>query len=191
MPRVLGSGSDDQGSWLVLSPIDGENAVAERWLADPATAVTAIGSGLRRMHERLPADACPFTWTAAERVADARRRADRGLIDPRRWHHEHRHLSVGAALELMADPPPVDRPVVCHGDACAPNTLLGGDGRVVGHVDLGLLGLADPWADLAVASWSTCWNYGDGWEEELLSAYGVDPEPGRLAYYRLLWDLDP
>ena len=83
------------------------------------------------------------------------------------------------------------RLVVCHGDACAPNTLLDGDGRVVGHVDLGALGLADRWADLAVASWSTCWNYGDGWEQQLLSAYGVEPDPSRLAYYRLLWDLDP
>ncbi|MEV8099981.1 phosphotransferase [Kitasatospora sp. NPDC085879] len=77
----------------------------------------------------------------------------------------------------------------CHGDACAPNTLLGADGRYSGHVDLGALGTADRWADLAVATWSTRWNYGPGWEEPLLAAYGIAPDRERTAYYRLLWHL--
>jgi kanamycin kinase len=44
-------------------------------------------------------------------------------------------------------------------------------------------------AGLAVATWSTGWNYGAGWEEELLDAYGVGPDIDRIRYYRLLWDL--
>ena len=91
----------------------------------------------------------------------------------------------------LASAPLIDKLVVCHGDACAPNTLLSEDGRLAGHVDLGALGVADRWADLAVASWSTSWNYAPGWSDELLEAYGVAPDPTRLAYYRLLWDLGP
>jgi aminoglycoside phosphotransferase len=64
------------------------------------------------------------------------------------------------------------------------------DGRWSGHVDLGALGLAGRWADLAVATWSTTWNYGPGWETPLLQAYGVAPDPDRTRYYRLLYDLD-
>ena len=48
--------------------------------------------------------------------------------------------------------PRIDRLVVCHGDACAPNTLLHDDGRFAAHVDLGSLGVADRWADIAVAA---------------------------------------
>ena len=44
-------------------------------------------------------------------------------------------------------------------------------------------------ADLAIATWSAGWNYGPGWEPLLLDAYGVEPDPDRTAYYRLLWDL--
>ncbi len=94
-------------------------------------------------------------------------------------------------MDRLEDVPPVDRLVVCHGDACAPNTLIGEDGRWCGHVDLGALGVADRWADLAVATWSLEWNYGPGWQSTLLKAYGVDPDPQRIAYYRLLWDLSP
>jgi kanamycin kinase len=69
-----------------------------------------------------------------------------------------------------------------------PNTLIGDDGRWTGHVDLGALGVADRWADLAVATWSTVWNYGPGFEAALLDAYGVEPDEERTAFYRRLWD---
>jgi kanamycin kinase len=82
--------------------------------------------------------------------------------------------------------PPIDRLVVCHGDACAPNTLIDDDGRFYAHVDLGDLGVADRWADLAVATLS--WNYAGSWEAELFDAYGVDPDPAQLDHYRHLWN---
>ena len=93
------------------------------------------------------------------------------------------------ALVYLENPPPIDRLVVCHGDACAPNTLLDSAGRWTAHDDLGSLGVADRWADLAVACWSLEWNYGDGWEPTLLDAYGIEPDSNRTAYYRLIWDL--
>src|SRR2546430_1214361 len=72
--------------------------------------------------------------------------------------------------------------------SCAPNTLLHEDGSWSGHVDMGALGLADRWAGLAVATWSTEWIYGPGWENALLDAYGVSPDPGRIDFYRRLWE---
>ena len=35
---------------------------------------------------------------------------------------------------------------------------------------------------------STEWNYGPGWEDALIEAYGVEPDRERLAYYRELWN---
>lgn len=186
VPRVLDQGIDDDGSWLLTAALPGRNAVDPRWLADPGPAVRAIGVGLRTLHDRLPVAGCPFSWSTAERVASAVARA--GELDPTTWHPVHGHLTLDEALAALADPPPPN-PVVCHGDACAPNTLVGDDGRPAGHVDLGALGVGDRWADLAVATWSTVWNHGPGWEDTLLAAYGVDPDPVRTAYYRLLWDL--
>jgi aminoglycoside phosphotransferase len=189
VPRVLAHGFDEEGSWLVTAALPGESAVSPGWQAEPATAVTAIGSGLRALHEALPVATCPFSWSAEERVADGRRQAADGRLDLDCWHEIHQRLGVAEVLRLAAEVPPVDRLVVCHGDACAPNTLLGADGRWSGHVDLGLLGVGDRWADIAVATWSAEWNYGPGWEPLLLDAYGVQPDPERTRYYRLLWDL--
>lgn len=187
VPRVLDHGADEAGAWLVTAGLPGESAVSTRWRADPATAVAALGAGLRGLHDALPVRRCPFCWSVAGRLAEIHRRR----IDPERWEPEHRSLGQRGALDQLADAPPVDELVVCHGDACAPNTLLTEDGRWSGHVDLGDLGVADRWADLAIATWSTNWNYGPGWEAPLLAAYGVDRDPDRIAYYRLLWDLGP
>lgn len=65
--------------------------------------------------------------------------------------------------------------VVCHGDACAPNTLIDESGKWVAHVDLGNLGVGDRWADLAILTWSTRWNYGEGWEMNVYISYGIEP----------------
>ncbi|RRO16714.1 aminoglycoside 3'-phosphotransferase [Saccharopolyspora rhizosphaerae] len=187
VPPVLDSGADEDGEWMVTAGLPGRSAVDTRWLAEPRTAVRAIGSGLRALHEALPVSDCPFDWSAERRLDAARARAGES-IDPALRPPGCEHIStVGGALGVLDGTPSVDRLVVCHGDACAPNTLIGDDGRCTGHVDLGSLGVADRWADLAVATWATHWNYGAGWEEPLLEAYGVEPDLDRTAYYRLLW----
>ena len=169
VPEVVEVGGDDVATWMVTAALPGTSAVDPRWIADPEPAVRAIGAGLRALHDALPVDTCPFDWSPARRL---------GHLQPRFEHLRGR----------LEDPPPPDRLVVCHGDACAPNTIVDDHGGWVGHVDLGSLGVADRWADLAVASMSLGWNYGPGWEPTFHDAYGVEPDVERIAYHRLLWD---
>lgn len=166
VPEVLTHGVDDDGSWLLTRGLPASSAVDPRWLADPETAAHAVGKGLRALHEALPLADCPWSWSVQERLHRAGRThaADLGEIPE---------------LDL----------VVCHGDACVPNTLLHDDGTWAAHVDLGSLGVADRWADLAIAAWSTEWNYGPGWEGVVYDAYGIEPAPEKIAFYRRLWDL--
>lgn len=169
VPDVIDQGRDDAHEWLVTAALDARSAVDPHWKADPETAVRAVGAGLRVLHDALPVAECPWEWSVAARIANA---AERAVRVPDDLHHS----------------PPIDRLVVCHGDACMPNTLLDDAGRPVAHVDLAALGTADRWADIAVAAMSTGWNYGDGWEDTLIDAYGIAPDRERLAYYRQLWN---
>lgn len=162
VPAVISTGTDARGQWLVTAAIRGENAVSDAWRARPIDAARAIGAGLRHLHDSLPVRECRFP-----------------------------HWSAPKQLESLGLPPRprADKLVVCHGDPCAPNTLIDEDGRPAGHVDLGALGVADRWTDLAVATWSLDWNYGPGYERQLLDAYEIEPDAVRTAYYRMLWDL--
>jgi len=162
VPRVLGHGTDGDGSWLVTAALPGRSAVDPYWIARPDAAARAIGLALRVLHDALPVAECPYDWGVAMRLGRA-------------------------GVTGFADPPPVDRLVVCQGDPCAPNTLLHDDGTPAGHVDLGSLGVADRWADLAVAAMSTEWNHGPGHSGAVYAGYGVAPDAERIAYYRALW----
>ncbi|MCM3657122.1 aminoglycoside 3'-phosphotransferase [Agromyces mediolanus] len=168
-PQVLDAGTDASGEWLLTTAIPARSAVDERWLAEPAVAVRAIAEGLRRLHALDP-DGCPYDWGVEHRLELLRR-------DGRRVPGE------------LLDAPSADL-VVCHGDPCAPNTLLGDDGSFAAIVDAARIGVADRWADLAVASMSLDWNYGPGWQPAFFRAYGVTPDERRLAYYRELWNAE-
>jgi kanamycin kinase len=191
VPVVLDCDRDGDGEWLVTNAVPGEMAVTDRWKADPRVAVVAIAEGLRAMHDAMPVDTCPFSWMRRDRVARAHASLGAGELDGAPWHEDYASLSLDAAMARLGDPPPDEALVVCHGDTCAPNTLIGNDGRWTAHVDLGALGVGDRWADLAVASWSLTWNYEGDWERLFFDTYGVDPDRDRIDYYRLLWELTP
>ena len=112
VPRVLGLGADGDGSWLVTAALPGHSAVSPRWLADPRTAVTAIGEGLRAMHDALPVTGCPFSWMAQDRIFAAQRAAAAGHLDTSDWAPEHLELGIEGAIAQAQDIPPDAKLVV-------------------------------------------------------------------------------
>jgi kanamycin kinase len=191
VPDVLDCGSDGTVDWLLTFGLEGTDATQHPLRAQPRELVTALGRALAAFHDAAPVERCPFDFTAEAAIAHVRHRAERGLIDARRHlHPEHRHLGVDAAIaQLEALAPAEEDLVVCHGDYCLPNVMLDDDGRVTGYLDVGELGVADRWWDIAVGSWSVSWNLGPGLEELFSSSYGTAPDARRIAFYRLLYDL--
>lgn len=165
-PTVVELIADGGEEVMLTRALPGASAVAERWKREPETALRALGTGLRRLHA-IPVENCPFDWSVEHRIATAR-------VDP----------------DALGPVPPVDRLVVCQGDPCAPNTLIADDGSFLAHVDLGRLGIADRWADLAAMTMSLEWNYSSYDEAVFWEAYGVAPDPVRIDFYRRLWNAE-
>jgi aminoglycoside phosphotransferase len=188
VPAVLSACGAGSAEWLLTEALPGRSAVDPALMADPATLVPMLAAGLRRFHEAAARD-CPFPFGNDVALARAGRRVRAGLIAPGDMHPEHAHLDPAAALaELERLRPGREDLVVCHGDYCLPNVLVSG-GAVTGFVDLGELGVADRWWDLATGSWSVTWNLGPGWEDLFLASYGVARDDRRIAFYRLLYDV--
>jgi aminoglycoside 3'-phosphotransferase-2 len=189
VPEVVDAGADERVEWLVTVALPGLPATDPAHLSRPVRTVTALAEGLRAFHEIDPTG-CPFDHTAPAMLSHVAARVAAGDVDPAGFGDEHRHLTPHAALaQLRAMAPEHEDLVVCHGDYCFPNMTLA-DGRVVGFLDVGEAGLADRWRDLAVATWSTTWNVGPGYEDLFLRAYGSEWDRERTAFYRLLFDLE-
>lgn len=188
VPAVLDCGTERDVDWLLLAGLPGRDATAPELKARPAWLVPILARGLRRFHH-VPVDACPFRLTVEAALTSVRARVACGQAEHGDLHEEFSHLSLEEAVALLERLAP-DREdlVLCHGDYCFPNVLVEGD-AVTGYLDLGELGVADRWWDVAVGSWSTAWNVGPGWETLFLDAYGIDPDRPRMTFYRLLYDL--
>ena len=162
-PRVVDHGQDDGAQWLLTEAVPGGSAVGDEWRVRRPEAIRAIAAGLRAIHA-TPIDGFPGEWTA--------------------------QVWVGRQPSSLGPRPPIDDPVLVHGDACAPNTLITKDGAWTGNVDFGDLAVGDRWADLAVASMSLDWNFGEGHKPEFFEAYGIVPDEERIRYYRGLWHVE-
>lgn len=174
---------------LLTQALPGRDATHPAWRADLPGLVRALARGLRAFHEAVGEEWCPFRFDVARALEHVARRVDGDDHEPGGFHAEHAHLTPAAALaELEATAPADEDLVVCHGDFCAPNVLLQ-EGRVTGFVDLGELGVADRWWDVAVGAWSVGWNFGDDLEPLFYEAYGIAPDLERIRFYRLLYDL--
>jgi kanamycin kinase len=163
-PRPIDHGVDGDFHWLRTAGLPATSAVLGGWRSHPDVVVPELGRALRRFHDRVPVDGCPWEYSISGRLS----RTDASAPGEQDW-------------------PELDA-VVCHGDACNPNFLLDDEGRCVGYVDLGKLGVGDRWADLAPALLSLGWNFGEGWQDVFLDAYGMGRDAAKQDFYTWLWN---
>lgn len=170
---------------LVTAEVPGRSA-AELWPAVDRI-VDSLADLTRALHA-LPVAECPFDRSLAVTVPEAlAANPDLDDLDDDRagWTRDR------LVAELVATRPAEEDLVVCHGDLSVPNVLFDPDtGEVTGVVDVGRLGVADRWLDLAIATRSLTDDrnsqYGPAAEARYLRRYGTEPNPGKTAFYRLL-----
>lgn len=156
----------------------GEEFMRMRWLDGRFPAPQPIEFAAEDDGEVLVTAALPGAGAVTDewlrRPSDAVRAIATGL--------RRLHTLDAADCPFMSSAPASadDDLVVSHGDACAPNTVIAPDGSFVGIVDVARVGVADRWLDLAIASRSLGWNYGQGFEPLFFDAYGIAPDAARI-----------
>ena len=95
--------------------------------------------------------------------------------------------AVRAALAASWPPPPVNQPVVLHGDYW-PGNVLWRAGRLAGVIDWEDAAFGDPLADLAISRLEIGWAHGAAVMETLTSQY-LTLRPGLDVSTMPMWDL--
>jgi kanamycin kinase len=193
VPEVLDYGREDTREWMLTEALPGRDGT--HFTKDPELLVPLLAEGMRMIHE-ADSSGCPFDFRLDAALAHIRRRLESGVFaEGYEVHDEFKHFSFPDAVSWLDEHrPDTEDVVLCHNDYCVPNiitdTLAGpGEAIITGFVDLGEMGLADRWCDLAVASWSLDWNCGPGWQPLFFETYGIEPDHERITYYRLMYDL--
>lgn len=190
VPRLIAFAEEEGKAWLLSEGLPGTAAYA--WLeGNPgrrAEAVAGMARFLRRLHA-LPAAHCPFDASLAVRLVAARANIDAGRVpedefdDARAgWSAEQVWDALQALLPIEGDP------VVTHGDYSLDNIFLDEAGEVTGVIDLGRLGVADRYQDLAILL-NCLGEFDAGLGAVLFEAYGETPDPRRIEAHLLLDEL--
>lgn len=187
VPTVRAVAADPDGTWVLTDAIGGRTA----WQlldAEPAgrgVVVDALADFLRRLHA-LPVDRCPFAAGHELRLAHARERLAAGLIDEEDFGDEHTGWSAERLVTAMTALLPIAAErVVTHGDFSLDNLILR-DGAVAGCIDVGRLGVADPYQDIAIL-WSCLGEFDAALQRRFVERYGiVQPDERRLRFHLML-----
>jgi streptomycin 3"-kinase len=149
-----------------------------------------LAAMVRALHE-IPLADCPFERRLEDVISQAEDVVLRGAVNPDFLTAEWRLIPPERLLaDLYAELAEVQAKadlVVGHGDACLPNFLFDPDTlECTGMIDVGRLGIADRYADLALLKAQL----EDEWSvdaSDFLKTYGLAaPDTQRLTFYRLL-----
>ncbi|MFI6284683.1 APH(3'') family aminoglycoside O-phosphotransferase [Streptomyces sp. NPDC051018] len=153
-----------------------------------------IADAVRRLHD-LPVRECPFTRDLTRMFALARDVVERGAVNPEFLPVEQQTTPPVELLGRLA--PQLERrlaqeaaeAVVCHGDLTLPNIVLDPQTlEVRGFIDLGRLGRADPYADIALLFATARETRADGRrsdtaEDDFARRYKIAPDRDRERFY--------
>lgn len=154
----------------------------------------SIVAEIAALHRLSPAT-CPFDRSLSIMVARAEAVVGRNAVNPDFLPDEDKVRPPAELLARLADEVPVRLAqeasdfVVCHGDACLPNIMIDPlTLRCTGLIDLGRLGCADLYADLALllANAQESWTSPDQADRAhaiLFETLGITPDRDRLAFY--------
>lgn len=184
VPKIVYFYEDASQTFLVTTAIpgsdlthfNGESSAFKRQLT------VLLARALKQFHA-TDAHGCPFDHSLA---------AELGRLETQLLKREALigdSVALRAArlkLEQLRQTQPGEDLVLTHGDACLPNILVL-DSKLSGFIDLGAAGLGDRCRDLERACWSLGYNYGEGFDEVFLEAYGAtEQDRTKLNFYREL-----
>lgn len=179
-PHIRDSFVHNGQDWLLMTALPGADLTHS--VGRPDELCNVLATGLRALHA-LDTGTCPLDRRLDAQLADGAARVAAGLVDESDFDPARRGLTAGAVLDwLMAHRPRGEDLVVAHGDASLPN-IIARNGVFAGIIDVGRLGLADRWQDLAIACRSIIFNIGQAYVAPFLTAYGAEWDEARYRYY--------
>lgn len=189
-------------AYTLMTKIDGDILCSEDNLADPHKLIEMVAQGMKMLWE-IDVRECPYSTSRLdERLKAAEYNVINGLVDLDNVEPEtfgpNGFKNPEELLAWLKNNRPEEDIVLTHGDFCLPNVFVK-DGYISGFIDLGKMGPADRWQDIAIAIRSLDHNfngkYTDGKKiydfnpQMLVDELGIAWDERKYRYYILLDEL--
>lgn len=187
LPSIVHFTRTSDEAWLLTTAMRGKTAyqMLEACPDARTDVVDALAAFLRRLHA-IPVYNCPFNSDHLFRLILAQERISAGLVDVDDFDEERQGCTVEQVWKKMHTLLPFSPdPVVTHGDFSLDNLLMD-EGEVIGCIDVGRVGIADRYQDLAIL-WNCLGEFGPSLQERLFQQYGIaNPDWRKLQFHLML-----
>lgn len=194
---------DEGKNYLLMSRVPGKMACEEAFMRQPHQTIALLAKSLQMLWSIDISD-CPADQRIAKKLLVAAEAIENDEVDLYNMEPETFGSDGFQSLDEIMDYLRVHAPseqgelVLSHGDFCLPNIFFSETGDVVtGFIDLGRMGVADRYQDIALCLRSfkynlSCFGQEDEYESckhELFELLGLTPNEEKIYYYRLLDEL--
>ena len=200
VPKVLAYEVVGSVSYLLMSKMDGKMLCDEEYMNNPQKLVKIMAEGLKRLWS-INVSNCPCDYRLYKKLEMAEYNVENGLVDMDNiqpdTYGEEGFANPKELLKWLYDNQPEEEITLTHGDYCLPN-IFGQDEEFKGFIDVGKMGKADKWQDIAIG-YRTLKNkikgayVGDMYEKfdpnMLFEELGIEPDWEKIRYYILMDEL--
>lgn len=202
VPEIQVYLTENGTTFTLMSRAHGKMLCDEMFLRNPETLLDLTSEALRMLWN-VDITECPYrTSRLEERLKAARYNVESGLVDMDNVEPEtfgdDGFRDPEELLEWLEQNQPEEDLVLTHGDFCLPN-IFAENGKISAFIDLGKIGPADRWQDLAIVMRSLKHNlhgvyshgkkYADINPQMLLDRLGIPMNDEKNRYYMLLDEL--
>lgn len=189
-------------AYTLMTKIDGKMLCSMEYFEQPEKLINLVAQGLKKLW-KIDVKECPYkTSRLDERLKAAEYNVVHDLVDINNVEPEtfgpKGFANPSELLDWLKNNRPEEDIVLTHGDYCLPNVFVK-ENEISGFIDLGKMGPADRWQDIAIAIRSLKHNfdgkYTDGKKifdfnlHKFLDALGIDFDSQKYKYYILLDEL--
>lgn len=193
---------EDGKAYTLMTRMTGKMLCDEEYLKHPKQLIRLVAEGLRTLW-KVDVTKCPLrTSRLEERLKQARWNVEHNLVDTENVEPEtfgkNGFRDPKDLLCWLEENRPKEDIVLTHGDFCLPN-VFAKDNHIRGFIDLGKMGPADRWQDIAIVLRSLDHNfagkyyggkrYFDFEDQMLLDELEIDMDYDKYRYYMLLDEL--
>lgn len=177
VPKCLCNLTENGINYLLMSKIPGKMSCDNDFMNDPKFLISIIADSMKELW-RIDISDCPVKNDLSTMLSAAAYRVEHGLVnvddaEPDTFGKEG-FKSPESLLNWLYDGRPEEDFVLSHGDFSLPNIFIN-EGKFSGFVDLGRMGMADKYQDIAICCRSLHHNFSgiysgfsyEGYDEKL------------------------
>ena len=199
-PKIIKYENTNDFSYLLMTKIKGKMSCDEKYMSNGNILIKALVDGLKFLWS-FDISNCPFVHNLNNKIKQIEQKINKGLINLEDvnldFFLENKFQKPKDLLDwLIINQPKVEELVLSHGDYCLPNIFIN-ENIFSGFVDIGQLGIADKWLDIAICYRSLKSNVEGKYDGKkydinpnfLFNQLKIEPNWDKIRFYILLDEL--